>query len=812
MSRINDPIYPTTTSPAGDDYLIMDGTVNGTRKILAGNAIINPGTTAQYFRGDKTWQTLNQAAIAGLTIADTPTFAGLVISGTTDAVSSVTGSVKTAGGLGVAKAIFAGTTINAAGTISGAGVLRSTNGTIIMSLLQDGASAYVGTQSNHPWVLLVNGGQVGTVNANGLNAVPLGATTAATVAATTLNASGAATFQNDINLNRVAATNYIYYNSDLQIALNGTGAALTIDTSRNVTLAAALSVAGGVKVTGGSFITGSMYYSASLGLVIAAKTGSSWDFSLYDNSGTTLLLGQNTGAPTLVSNAAWTYSPAARTSGVAPYFTITPPADTGQTASTESNGYRHLTATRTWAVGTVAVQRENFIAGPTYAGAGATATFTDAFTLGLTPPIQGTNAAITRNHTLGILDATSAASSITGGLIIAAAFGTAATSVGIGGGNINAGGTIIAGTGLTVTTGASNLKNTVIAGAAATTALTITQTARTSGVLPYITWTIPTDTGLTAATEAPGLVVVTGTRTWATTGTVAAQREVRFVAPTYASASASQTFTKSATVSISGAPIQGTNAILGSQSNYSLWIESGRLQIDGVLASNAPFCTQIYNDTGGTATVTNGGLIRFSGGGDGSYYIQANTAGAGDFSGVSNIARWTTSGLTVYGALAVGTTLAVSGLVDLSGASAGQIKFPATANPSANANTLDDYAEGTWTPSVGGTATYSTQTGTYTKIGRVVYFQCILLINTIGTGSTSTISGLPFVSGGNFGATVFYWAGTGAAYTSMVGLIANASSSIQLNAPTAAASTIPSPAGAAITTGTNVQISGFYFV
>ena len=35
---------------------------------------ITAGTTAQYWRGDKSWQTLNQAAVAGLTTADSPSF------------------------------------------------------------------------------------------------------------------------------------------------------------------------------------------------------------------------------------------------------------------------------------------------------------------------------------------------------------------------------------------------------------------------------------------------------------------------------------------------------------------------------------------------------------------------------------------------------------------------------------------------------------------------------------------------------------------------------------------------------------------
>ena len=150
-----------------------------------------------------------------------------------------------------------------------------------------------------------------------------------------------------------------------------------------------------------------------------------------------------TGIPALTSTA--------RTSGTAAYFTVTPPADTGLTASTASIGFNLATATRTWADGTVAAQYERFFAGPTYNKTTSAATFTDVFNLGLTPPIAGTGVTFTRKHTLGIVDSTSAASSITGGLIVAAALGTTGTSTGIGGGNINTGGNITAGGTLSVT-------------------------------------------------------------------------------------------------------------------------------------------------------------------------------------------------------------------------------------------------------------------------------------------------------------------------------------------------------------------------
>ena len=77
---------------------------------------------------------------------------------------------------------------------------------------------------------------------------------------------------------------------------------------------------------------------------------------------------------------------------------------------------------------------------------------------------------------------------------------------------------------------------------------------------------------------------------------------------------------------------------------------------------------------------------------------------------------------------------------------AGQIAFPATAVPSADPNTLDDYEEGTWTPSLGGDATYTAQSGLYTKIGNAVLISGRIAVNVIGTGNTDHIINLPFTN------------------------------------------------------------------
>jgi len=68
-----------------------------------------------------------------------------------------------------------------------------------------------------------------------------------------------------------------------------------------------------------------------------------------------------------------------------------------------------------------------------------------------------------------------------------------------------------------------------------------------------------------------------------------------------------------------------------------------------------------------------------------------------------------------------------------------------------SANHLDDYEEGTFTPTsrtnVGTAATFGSSVGQYTKIGNVVYFNIdVTDIDTTGTTSTSQlqIDGLPF--------------------------------------------------------------------
>ncbi len=97
------------------------------------------------------------------------------------------------------------------------------------------------------------------------------------------------------------------------------------------------------------------------------------------------------------------------------------------------------------------------------------------------------------------------------------------------------------------------------------------------------------------------------------------------------------------------------------------------------------------------------------------------------------------------------TAAVLGGTTDVSG---GQLKFPSTQSASTDPNTLDDYEEGTWTPTVsaasGAITSYTINSATYTKIGRQVLLNFDYTITNNGTGGLATfLNGLPFnVSGG----------------------------------------------------------------
>jgi hypothetical protein len=104
--------------------------------------------------------------------------------------------------------------------------------------------------------------------------------------------------------------------------------------------------------------------------------------------------------------------------------------------------------------------------------------------------------------------------------------------------------------------------------------------------------------------------------------------------------------------------------------------------------------------------------------------------------------------------IGLGVTPAASGI---------GVAFPATQSASSDANTLDDYEEGTWTPVVIGTTTngvgvYTNQVGFYTKVGNLVTVQAYITWTAHTATGNMRLSGLPFANSstaGSFSAVTF---------------------------------------------------------
>jgi hypothetical protein len=131
--------------------------------------------------------------------------------------------------------------------------------------------------------------------------------------------------------------------------------------------------------------------------------------------------------------------------------------------------------------------------------------------------------------------------------------------------------------------------------------------------------------------------------------------------------------------------------------------------------------------------------------------VQATIASSAQGLAVEGIG---TTGIRFFTSTSGATTervrITAGGVLELA---QGQIKFPATQVASADVNTLDDYEEGTFTPTFDpasgayDTLTYGTTNGKYTKIGNRVDFSLRVTITAYSAGSASgllRLGNLPF--------------------------------------------------------------------
>lgn len=161
--------------------------------------------------------------------------------------------------------------------------------------------------------------------------------------------------------------------------------------------------------------------------------------------------------------------------------------------------------------------------------------------------------------------------------------------------------------------------------------------------------------------------------------------------------------------------------------------------------------------------------------------------------------------------------VAINHLLNMSAATAGQIQFPSSQNASANANTLDDYTEGTFVPvlAFGGASvgiTYGTQLGKYTKIGNVVHYVIAITLTAVGSSTgVASISGLPVTAatGADYACSMLVSSMNAAVTTTVQAQVGNNSTTITPTKYSAGTNTVLQNTD--FTATSTVRLSGIYF-
>lgn len=200
---------------------------------------------------------------------------------------------------------------------------------------------------------------------------------------------------------------------------------------------------------------------------------------------------------------------------------------------------------------------------------------------------------------------------------------------------------------------------------------------------------------------------------------------------------------------------------------------------------------------------------------------NASTASITSFNNITGYsaagATGTTSTNLVFSTSPSITTPTLVGDVNLStgnitqGTAAKGVNFTAN-TPAAGMSSqlLNWYEEGTWTPNVGGNATYILQTGRYTRIGRQVTISCDIYINVIGTGSTKNVSGIPFTPNGIYAGSIGYFTALNGTYV-MVSPVVASTTYVYFETMPAAASDVTDNT-AIFKSGTRVTFTLTYFI
>jgi hypothetical protein len=209
--------------------------------------------------------------------------------------------------------------------------------------------------------------------------------------------------------------------------------------------------------------------------------------------------------------------------------------------------------------------------------------------------------------------------------------------------------------------------------------------------------------------------------------------------------------TTSGTTTLQATAVAGTTTLTLPAATDTL---VGRATTDTL--TNKTLTGAAMNGTVGATTPNTGAFTTLSATGN---ITNSNSAGRLDFTGGSSAQVWATAS-SLYLDASAGQSVIIRpnnqvtaatvnafgiGIGSATPSSGTGITFPATQNASSNANTLDDYEEGTWTPTnISGMTGFSAIDGTYTKIGRAVQVRGSFSITSVT--SNMFVGGLPFPS------------------------------------------------------------------
>jgi len=208
----------------------------------------------------------------------------------------------------------------------------------------------------------------------------------------------------------------------------------------------------------------------------------------------------------------------------------------------------------------------------------------------------------------------------------------------------------------------------------------------------------------------------------------------------------SKALTTGSALAFDGTRLQlGTTSVInyGTQSIASSSVSDYQLSLSDTRAfGSSPYATVVFGgkyNTAGTNTIfgfVKGAKENTTDGNNAGFLALGTTSNGGS---ETERARFNSTGALVF----VGGTTTANGI---------GITFPATQSASSDANTLDDYEEGTWTPVLSDGTNNATMSGgnsgRYVKIGSQVTL--FAWVDTTSLGSVSgalRITGLPFNTG-----------------------------------------------------------------